>query len=70
MPRVRWVDLDGTRWRLSELARAHGLAPGTLSDRLDRGMPAAQAVRERPVDATTAARIGRARARVLTNGAR
>lgn len=63
MPRVRWVELDGTRWRLSDLARAHGLAPATLANRLNAGVPVTEAVTRRPVDASTAARIGRARTR-------
>jgi hypothetical protein len=39
MPRVRLVHYRGDAWRLSDLARAHGLLPQTLAGRLHRGYP-------------------------------
>jgi hypothetical protein len=39
MPRIRWIDWNGARWRLSDLARATHLKPQTLAGRIDRGLP-------------------------------
>lgn len=33
---MRFIEFDGRNWRLSELARSHGLTPGTLHGRLAR----------------------------------
>ena len=44
MPKLRWIVYDGSRWRLSALARAYGLLPQTLASRLDRGMPVDRAL--------------------------
>jgi hypothetical protein len=49
MPRPRWIDWDGRRWRLTELARAHGLNRQTLAWRLDTGQPLAQALSAPPL---------------------
>ena len=44
MPAIRWIDYEGRRWRLSDLAREHGLKPQTLASRIDRGLPIARAL--------------------------
>lgn len=36
MPRKRFIEYQGQAWRLTHLAREHGLAPATLAARLDR----------------------------------
>ena len=45
MPRKRFIEWDGRPWLLSDLARAAGLAPGTLSARLERFGEGASGIR-------------------------
>jgi len=33
---ARWIEFDGGRWRVAQLARAYALSPATLSHRLER----------------------------------
>lgn len=33
---ARWIEFEGTRWRMVDLARAYCISPGTLGHRLDR----------------------------------
>ena len=44
MPKIRFVDVNGDMWRLSDLAREHDLLPQTLASRLDRGLPVERAL--------------------------
>ena len=44
MPRVRWVEYKGERWRLSVLATTAGLLPQTLAGRIDRGYAVSRAL--------------------------
>jgi len=58
MPRTRWIEYDGQRWRLSELARAHQLKPQTLASRIDRGLEITRALATGLVDHAEAGRRG------------
>ena len=58
MPKTRWIDHDGRRWRLSELAAEHGLKPQTLASRLDRGLPVERALATGLCNAVEAGRRG------------
>jgi hypothetical protein len=58
MPRVRWVTHNHREWRLSDLARAYGLAPQTLAGRLDRGLPVQRALCTGLVSRSEAGRRG------------
>ena len=60
MPRIRWVEYQGSQWRLSALAAAHGLKPQTLASRLDRGLPVARALATGICNAVEAGRRGAA----------
>jgi hypothetical protein len=44
MPKARWIDWEGCRWRLTDLAIVNGLKPQTLAARIDRGYPLARAL--------------------------
>jgi hypothetical protein len=39
MPKIREIEYLGLTWRLSDLARDHGILPQTLASRLARDMP-------------------------------
>lgn len=58
MPKIRWVEYDGNRWRLSVLAREFGLQPQTLASRLDRGLPVLRALATGICDAEESGRRG------------
>lgn len=58
MPKVRVVHYAGRAWRLSELARTHGLLPQTLAGRLDRGTPLEAALMVRVCSRSEAGRRG------------
>jgi hypothetical protein len=58
MPRIRWVDWKGRRWRLSELAVAYDLKPQTLASRLDRGLRVERALATGICTASEAGRRG------------
>ena len=44
MPKIRWIEWQGERRRLSYLAAEHHLHVGTLASRLDRGLPLERAL--------------------------
>lgn len=44
MPKQRWIEYSGERWRMSDLAREYGLRPQTLAGRLERGYPLERAL--------------------------
>ena len=58
MPKVRMVLYGGRAWRLSDLARAHGLLPQTLAGRIDRGSPLDRALTQRVCSRSEAGRRG------------
>ena len=60
MPAIRWIDYEGRRWRLTELAKAHGLKPQTLASRIARGLPIARALATGICTAAEAGRRGAA----------
>ena len=59
MPRIRWIEYHGVRYRLSALASEHGLAVGTLWSRLERGMSVERALATGIVTRDAAGRRGR-----------
>jgi hypothetical protein len=58
MPKQRWIEWAGARWRLSELALVAGLKPQTLASRLDRGYPLDRALTTGLCDLSEAGRRG------------
>ncbi len=59
MPKIRWIEWQGERWRLSHLAAEHHLHVGTLASRLDRGLPLERALATGICDRREAGRRGR-----------
>ena len=58
MPKIRWIDYQGDQYRLSDLARAHDLAPQTLASRLARGYSISRALATGLCDREEAGRRG------------
>jgi len=58
MPKKRWIQWNGADWRLSDLARSHGLRPQTLASRLDRGYEVDRALATGLCSITEAGRRG------------
>ncbi len=58
MPRARWIEYRGERWRLSVLATTAGLLPQTLASRLDRGLTVSRALATGLCDRAEAGRRG------------
>lgn len=39
MPKIRWITCSGQQWRISKLAKLHHISVGTLSHRINNGIP-------------------------------
>lgn len=68
MPKIRWIEYQGERWRLSELAHAYNLLPQTLAGRLDRGLPVQRALATGICDCAESGRRGFAVGWNITRG--